>query len=396
MVHSVLDVLVSHVMDAFQAGFLRVCQHNVPNGVAHVAQPIGNAEPQAMDRVGVNLQRNIAERSRGLKPLVKFNSVLHRALGGHPAPFEGPRCPRWSEESGSSPSFLSRSLCTICSNSLLVSPPSLSESFPKGWHCSRPIRTPCDPKRHDACPRGGSSSCSLFHMPRPHCSPWWGVCAQPHRSLDSGLSSSRGHWRGSGSWLQWQGRCSPAWHREVQQQQHPPQHANTAWCCISKPPSHPWAGPEAGCSRSAGRSPGDLWRHRGEGWSAHRRWPSCSLSSVMGATGIHHNLRRVGQKRPHCQELAQLKRLGHFSLRSRINCWVPSPFRGSCGWISIPIYHLLASHTMQPVNQIASDVTRKHGKKQHDKSDDLSTVYPNLSSVVEVHFFNSKGWDFLG
>ena len=80
-------------------------------------------------------------------------------------------------------------------------------------------------------------------------------------------------------------------------------------------------------------------------------------------------------------------RLGHFSLRSRINCWVSSPFRGSCGWGSIPIYHLLGSHTMQPVNQIASDVTRKHGKKQHDKSDDLSTVYPNLSRVVEVHFF---------
>ena len=89
-------------------------------------------------------------------------------------------------------------------------------------------------------------------------------------------------------------------------------------------------------------------------------------------------------------------RLGHFSLRSRINCWVSSPFRGSCGWGSIPIYHLLGSHTMQPVNQIASDVTRKHGKKQHDKSDDLSTVYPNLSRVVEVHFFNSKDGNFMG
>ena len=43
------------------------------------------------------------------------------------------------------------------------------------------------------------------------------------------------------------------------------------------------------------------------------------------------------------------------------------------------------------LEQIASDVTRKHGKKQHDKSDDLSTVYPNLSRVVEVRFFNSKG-----
>ena len=51
---------------------------------------------------------------------------------------------------------------------------------------------------------------------------------------------------------------------------------------------------------------------------------------------------------------------------------------------------------MQPVNQIASDVTRKHGKKQHDKSDDLSTVHPNLSSIVEVHFFYSKSGDFMG
>ena len=40
-------------------------------------------------------------------------------------------------------------------------------------------------------------------------------------------------------------------------------------------------------------------------------------------------------------------RLGHFSLRSRMNCWVSSPFRGRCGWGSIPIYHLLGSHTMQ-------------------------------------------------
>ena len=88
--------------------------------------------------------------------------------------------------------------------------------------------------------------------------------------------------------------------------------------------------------------------------------------------------------------------LGYFSLRSRVNCWVTSSFRGSRGWSSIPIYHLLGSHTMQPVNQIASDVTRKHGKKQHDKSDDLSTVHPNLSSIVEVHFFYSKSGDFMG
>ena len=43
---------------------------------------------------------------------------------------------------------------------------------------------------------------------------------------------------------------------------------------------------------------------------------------------------------------------------------------------------------MQPVHQIASNVTRKHGKKQHDKSNDLSTIDPNLSRVI--HFFRSK------
>ena len=31
-----------------------------------------------------------------------------------------------------------------------------------------------------------------------------------------------------------------------------------------------------------------------------------------------------------------------------------------------------------------------HSLQGNDKSDDLSTVYPNLSRVVEVHFFNSK------
>ena len=80
MVHSVLDVLVGHIVDAFQAGLLRVCQHNVPDGVAHMTQPIGKAEPEAMDWVGVNLQRDVAERSRGLKPLVEFNSVLHPSI----------------------------------------------------------------------------------------------------------------------------------------------------------------------------------------------------------------------------------------------------------------------------------------------------------------------------
>ena len=78
--HSVLDVLVRHMVDAFQAGFLRVCQHNVPNGVAHVAQPIGDAEPQAMHWVGVHLQGHIAERSCWLKPLVELDPVLHPSV----------------------------------------------------------------------------------------------------------------------------------------------------------------------------------------------------------------------------------------------------------------------------------------------------------------------------
>ena len=49
---------------------------------------------------------------------------------------------------------------------------------------------------------------------------------------------------------------------------------------------------------------------------------------------------------------------------------------------------------MQPVHQIASNVTRKHGKKQHDKSNDLSTIDPNLSRVI--HFFRSKGRKLSG
>ena len=49
---------------------------------------------------------------------------------------------------------------------------------------------------------------------------------------------------------------------------------------------------------------------------------------------------------------------------------------------------------MQPVHQIASNVTRKHGKKQHDKSNDLSTVDPNLSRII--HFFESKRRKLFG
>ena len=49
---------------------------------------------------------------------------------------------------------------------------------------------------------------------------------------------------------------------------------------------------------------------------------------------------------------------------------------------------------MQPVHQIASNVTRKHGKKQHDQSNDLSTVDPNLSRFI--HFFRSKRQKLFG
>ena len=78
--HSVPDVLVRHVVDAFQAGLLRVRQHNVPNGITDIAQSIGNAEPQAVHWVGINLQRHIAERGCGLQPLVELDAVLHPSV----------------------------------------------------------------------------------------------------------------------------------------------------------------------------------------------------------------------------------------------------------------------------------------------------------------------------
>ena len=76
--HSVPDVLVRHVVDAFQAGLLR--QHNVPNGITDIAQSIGNAEPQAVHWVGINLQRHIAARGCGLQPLVELDAVLHPSV----------------------------------------------------------------------------------------------------------------------------------------------------------------------------------------------------------------------------------------------------------------------------------------------------------------------------
>ena len=78
--HSVLDVLVRHMVDAFQAGLLRIRQHNVPNGITNMAQPIGDAEPQAVHWVGINLQGHIAERSCWFQPLVKLNAVLHPSV----------------------------------------------------------------------------------------------------------------------------------------------------------------------------------------------------------------------------------------------------------------------------------------------------------------------------
>ena len=99
LVHSVPDVLVRHVVNAFQASLLRVRQHNVPNGIADIAQTIGNAEPQAVHRVGINLQRNIPERGCGFQPLVRTRCgpspiCCTGAPEAHPGPFEGPHCPR--------------------------------------------------------------------------------------------------------------------------------------------------------------------------------------------------------------------------------------------------------------------------------------------------------------
>ena len=80
LMHSVLDVLVRHMVDAFQAGLLRIRQHNVPNDIANMAQPIGDAEPQAVHWVGVHLQGHIAERSCWLQPLVELDAVLHPSV----------------------------------------------------------------------------------------------------------------------------------------------------------------------------------------------------------------------------------------------------------------------------------------------------------------------------
>ena len=78
--HSVPDVLVSHVVNAFQAGLLRIRQHNVPNGITNMAQPIGDTEPQAVHWVGINFQRHIAERSCWFQPLVELDAVLHPSV----------------------------------------------------------------------------------------------------------------------------------------------------------------------------------------------------------------------------------------------------------------------------------------------------------------------------
>ena len=61
LMHSVPNVLVRHIVDAFQAGLLRIRQHNVPNGITNLAQSIGDAEPQ--DAV---LHPSVVEALRGL------------------------------------------------------------------------------------------------------------------------------------------------------------------------------------------------------------------------------------------------------------------------------------------------------------------------------------------
>ena len=80
LMHSVPNVLVRHMVDAFQAGLLRIRQHNVPNGIADLAQAIGDAEPQAVHWVGINLQGHIAERSCWFQPLVELDAVLHPSV----------------------------------------------------------------------------------------------------------------------------------------------------------------------------------------------------------------------------------------------------------------------------------------------------------------------------
>ena len=80
LMHSVPNVLVRHMVDAFQAGLLRIRQHNVPNGIANLAQSIGDAEPQAVHWVGINLQGHIAERSCWFQPLVELDAVLHPSV----------------------------------------------------------------------------------------------------------------------------------------------------------------------------------------------------------------------------------------------------------------------------------------------------------------------------
>ena len=99
LMHSVPNVLVRHMVDAFQAGLLRIRQHNVPNGIANLAQAIGDAEPQAVHWVGINLQGHIAERSCWFQPLVELDAgpspiCCRVAPEAHPRPSEGPHCPR--------------------------------------------------------------------------------------------------------------------------------------------------------------------------------------------------------------------------------------------------------------------------------------------------------------
>ena len=123
---------------------------------------------------GTSLGSSLCRTRCGLSPI-----CCRGAPGAHPRPSEGPHCPRWYEESGSSPSFPSKNPCTICSNSLHVSHPSLFGPFFRGWHCSKPSHIPCAPRRHGACLQDSSSSCSLSRRRRPRCSQWWVVCVQP-------------------------------------------------------------------------------------------------------------------------------------------------------------------------------------------------------------------------
>ena len=164
LMHSVLEVLVRHMVDAFQAGLLRIRQHNVPNGITNMAQPIGDAEPQAVHWVGINLQGHIAERSCWFQPLVELNAVLHPSVV---------KALRGLIQDLSFPETLApfAAIASTCHPLLFL------DHFPGADTAQNQATFHAPPpRRHGACPQDSSSSCSPSRRRRPRCSPWWVVC----------------------------------------------------------------------------------------------------------------------------------------------------------------------------------------------------------------------------